>query len=137
MPFVEQRGNKFRVKWWAGEYLDSGKKKYESESGFDDYDTAYNYGLDREYEVRHGKHTPKSRGDILMKDYALPIWLPDQDIRPESVKRYRSMIKVHVNKQWGRHRVGSIEADDYLVWKRALNGRVDRKELSRTYVDDI
>ncbi|MBD0743485.1 integrase [Streptomyces sp. CBMA152] len=137
MPYVEQRGNKFRVKWWAGEYLDNGKKKYESESGFDDYDTAYDYGLDREYEVRHDKHVPKGRGDILMKDYTLPIWLEAQDLRPGSIKRYKSMIKCHVDKQWGRRRVGDITTPEYDAWKKALNQRVARGELVKTYVDDI
>lgn len=137
MPFVEQRGNKFRVKWWAGEYLDNGRKKYEGESGFDDYDTAYDYGQDREYDVRHGKHVTKTRGDILMKDYSLDVWLPDQDLRPESVKTYRSMIKSQINKQWGRRRVGDIDTPEYIAWKNSLNQKVERKELSRTYVDDI
>jgi hypothetical protein len=137
MPYVEQRGNKFRVKWWAGEYLDNGKKKYEGESGFDTYDEAWNYGLDREYEVRHDKHLSKSRGDILMKDYTLPIWLPDQDLRPESVKTYRSMLKAQINKQWGRRRVGDITTPEYLAWKNALRQKAERKELSRTYVEDI
>lgn len=137
MPYVEQRGNKFRVKWWAGEYLDNGKKKYEGESGFDDWQSAYDFGQDREYEVRHGKHVAKSRGDILMKDYTLPVWLADQDLRPESVKTYRSMLKAQINKQWGRRRVGEITTPEYLAWKRTLNNKVDAKELSRTYVDDI
>lgn len=137
MPYVEQRGRKFRVKWWAGEYLDNGKKKYEAESGFDSWQEAYDYGQDREYEVRHDKHLPKSRGDILMKDYTLPIWLPDQDLRPESVKTYRSMLKAQINKHWGRRRVGDITTPEYLAWKNALNQKVDKGELSRTYVDDI
>ncbi|MET8826015.1 integrase [Streptomyces sp. NPDC004610] len=137
MPYVEQRGNKFRVRWWAGEYLDSGKKKYEGESGFDTWDEANDYGLDREYEVRHGKHIAKQSGDILMKDYTLPIWLPDQDLRPESVRTYRSMLKAQINKQWGRRRVGDITTPEYLAWKNVLNRKVEAKELSRTYVDDI
>lgn len=137
MPFVEQRGNKFRVKWWAGEYLENGKKKYEGESGFDDYETAYDFGLDREYEVRHGKHLPKQRGDILMRKYALEVWLPDQDLRSESVKRYRSMITAQVNKEWGRRHVGEIDTPEYISWKNRLNAKVARKELSQTYVDDI
>lgn len=137
MPYVEQRGNRYRVKWWAGEFLDNGKKKYESESGFSDWDTAYSYGLDREYEVRHDKHLPKSRGDVLMKDYTLNVWLPDQDLRPESIKTYRSMLKAQINAQWGRRRVGDIATPEYLAWKNALSQKVERGELSRTYVDDI
>ncbi|MGW4759588.1 hypothetical protein [Streptomyces chartreusis] len=137
MPYVEQRGAKFRVKWWAGEYLDNGKKKYEGESGFDDWQAAYDFGQDREYEVRHNKHLPKSRGDILMKDYTLPVWLPDQDLRPESIKTYRSMLKAQINKVWGRRRVGEITTPEYLAWKRTLNAKVEKKELSHTYVTDV
>ncbi|MEU2789105.1 integrase [Streptomyces sp. NPDC007100] len=137
MPYIEWRGNKCRVKWWAGEYLENGKKKYEFESGFDEEEAAYNYGLDREYEVRHGKHVAKSRGDMLMKKYALELWLPDQDLRPESVKTYRSMLNAQINKQWGRRRVGEIDTADYITWKNQLNAKVENKELSRTYVDDL
>lgn len=135
MPFVEQRGNKFRVKWWAGEYLDNGKKKYEGQSGFDDYDIAYDYGLDREYEVRHGKHHKKSRGDILFKDYSLPIWLPAQDLRPESLKSYRSTIRSQLDSHWGRRRVGEISTPEYLAWKNRLTEKVEAGELSRSYVE--
>ncbi|MFJ3200942.1 integrase [Streptomyces sp. NPDC086989] len=137
MPFVEQRGNKFRVKWWAGEYLDNGKKKYESESGFDEWDKANDFGLDREYEVRHGTHHRKAAGDLLFKDYSLPIWLADQDLRPESVKSYRSMIKAQIDPVWGRRRVGDIATPEYLAWKNQLAAKVEAKELSRTYVNDV
>lgn len=136
MPYTEQRGNKWRVKWWAGEYLDNGRKKYEGQSGFDDEDTAYNYGLDREYEVRHGKHVPQSRGDILMKDYG-PVWLEAQDLRPKSISTYKSIVRAQINRQWGRRRVGEITTPEYDAWKKQLNQKVDRGELSRTYVDDV
>lgn len=137
MPFVEQRGNKFRVKWWAGEYLDNGRKKYESQSGFDDADIAYTYGLDREYEVRHGTHVSRGRGDILMKEYTLPIWLEAQDLRPESIRTYRSIIKAQINRQWGRHRVGDITTPEYEAWKKSLNLKVEQGVLVRSYVNDI
>ncbi|TFI30082.1 integrase [Streptomyces sp. 4R-3d] len=137
MPYIERRGNKVRVKWWAGEYLDNGKKKYEFQSGFDDDDEAYNFGLDREYEVRHGTHIGRKRGDILMKDYTLPIWLPDQDLRPESVRGYRSTIRAQIDKQWGYRRVGEIDTPEYIAWKNQLNQKVEKGELSRTYVETI
>ncbi|KOG63988.1 hypothetical protein ADK76_10770 [Streptomyces griseoflavus] len=137
MPYIEWRGNKCRVKWWAGEYLENGKKKYESKSGFDDEETAYNYGLDREYEVRHGTRVVKSRGDILMSTYGLEIWLPHQGLRPESVKRYRSILRAQINQQWGRRRVNEIETPEYIAWKNALHQKVERKEMARTYASDI
>ncbi|KAA6212429.1 integrase [Streptomyces albofaciens JCM 4342] len=137
MPYVEWRGNKCRVKWWSGEYLENGKKKYESKSGFDNEETAYNYGADREYEVRHGTRVAKSRGDILMHTYSLEIWLPDQDLRHGSIRTYRSILTAQINKQWGTHRVNEIETPEYIAWKNALNQKVRHHELARTYVDDI
>ncbi|WP_238782970.1 N-terminal phage integrase SAM-like domain-containing protein [Streptomyces monomycini] len=137
MPYIEWRGNKCRVKWWSGEYLANGRKKYESKSGFDDEETAYTYGLDREYEVRHGTRMATSRSDLLMDEYGSEVWLPDQDLRPGSVKRYRSILKAQINKQWDRRRVNEIEPPEYIAWKNALHQKVERKELARTYVDDI
>ncbi|MFI0264172.1 integrase [Streptomyces sp. NPDC017056] len=135
MPYVEWRGTTCRVKWWSGEYLENGKKKYESKGGFDDGETAYDYGLDREYEVRHGQRVVKSRGDLLMSKHTLEIWLPDQDLRTESVRMYRSILRAQINKQWGRCRVNHIQTPEYIAWKNALNQKVERKELARTYAN--
>ena len=82
MPFVEARGNNIRVKWWSGQYvLDANgtptkRKRYESASGpepgvpFQDEDEAYHYGLDRESDVRNGRHITRSDGRMLFKDWA-------------------------------------------------------------------
>jgi integrase len=72
-----------------------------------------------------------------MKDYGLPIWLPAQDLRPESVKGYGSVIRAQINRQWGRRRVGEITTPEYDAWRKSLNQKVAAGELSRTYVDEI
>ncbi|MBQ1165391.1 integrase, partial [Streptomyces sp. A73] len=70
MPYIEWRGDTVRVKWWGGEYTASGKKRYESASGpgpgdrFRDENEAYEYGLDRESDVRNLRHVSRHSGRI-------------------------------------------------------------------------
>jgi Site-specific recombinase XerD len=132
MPYVETRGNSIRVKWWGGEYAvgSDGKptrrKRYESASGpkagvpFEDEDEAYNYGLDREYEARHGKGIPKTNSSTLMSDYVW-LWFDAADIRPNSTKTYRSIIKSVIEPYWAQRPVGDITPIEYDAWKRRVN----------------
>lgn len=136
MPYVEWRGNTCRVKWWAGEYLPSGGKRYESQSGFTDEEAAYNFGLDREYEVRHGKHIKSTANAVLMREYCWD-WHASQDLRPQSLKTYKSMLQAQIIPYWGARRVSEITTLEYDAWKRSLRARAARGELSETYVQDI
>ncbi|MFD5386309.1 integrase [Streptomyces sp. NPDC127074] len=148
MPYVEQRGNSIRVKWWGGEYkLDADDrptkaKKYESASGpepgvkFQTEDEAYNYGLDREYDVRHGKHIRRADSKTLMEDYCW-LWHKAQDLRPLSMTRYASRLRARIIPYWGKHAVGDITAWQYDAWKKMLQAQVARGELSQNYADQL
>lgn len=136
MPFVEWRGNKCRVKWWAGEYLPSGSKKYETKSGFTSEETARNYGLDQEYELRHGINIRTTDGNTLMEVYCWS-WYNAQDLRPASMKSYKSMIKCHIVPHWGKRPVGGITPFEYAAWKKGLKGRAAKGELSESYIKTI
>lgn len=143
MPYVERRGNSIRVKWWSGEYKlgADGKptkaKKYESASGpepgtpFKDEDEAYTFGLDREYEVRHGKHTPRAGGRTPMAEYCW-TWFEAADLRPNSVRRYRSMLKTVIVPYWSRWTVGEITAVHYDVWKKQV-----KEQYSENYAGNL
>jgi len=138
MPYVEVRGNSIRVKWWAGDYhLDADgnrtkRKKYESASGpepglpFEDEDEAYNYGLDREHEVRHNKHIPRATSQTLMEVYCWD-WYQANTLRHHSQKAYRSMLKAVIVPHWGARAVGDITAIEYDLWK---------KKIKATYSDN-
>lgn len=144
MPYVERRGDSVRVKWWGGEYkLDAdGKptniKKYESASGpepgakFADDDEAKNFGLDREYDVRHGKHIRRADGKTLMGDYC-KHWLEAQDIRQTSVRTYASLLRSQIVPRWGQIAVGDVSAWGYDAWRKQLKAG----PLSKKYVDQI
>ncbi|MFG3046332.1 integrase [Streptomyces sp. NPDC048241] len=146
MPYVEVRGNSIRVKWWNGDYVvdaegrPTKRKKYDGASGprpgvpFESEDEAYDYGLDREYEVRHGQSIRRVDAKTLMKDYCW-LWLDAQDLRDTSMARYRSRLRCRIVPYWGEHAVGDITTWEYEAWKKSLTAAVARKEVSQNYVD--
>lgn len=136
MPYVEWRGGTCRVKWWAGEYLPSGNKKYESQSGFTDEEAAYNFGLDREYDVRHGTHVSITDGAVLMREYCW-AWWKAQDLRPASLSTYKSMLNAQIIPYWGNRRVADISTLEVDAWKRKLTSMATAGELSETYASDL
>jgi hypothetical protein len=143
MPYVEVRGNSIRVKWWNGQYkLDTDgkptkKKLYDSASGpepgvpFQDETEAHNYGLDREYEVRHGKSIPRASAQTLMEEYCW-LWFEAASLRPNSVGTYKSMLNAVIVPYWGNRPVGAITALEYDVWKRHIETK-----YSENYVDQL
>lgn len=131
MPYIERRGGSIRVKWWGGEYkLDAdGKptktKKYESASGpepgipFKDEDEAYDFGLDREYDRRHGKSIPRASAKTPMETYCW-LWFEAAYLRPNSRHTYGSMIRSVIVPYWGERPVGDISALEYDLWKKRV-----------------
>lgn len=134
MPNIEVRGNSIRVKWWNGKYkLDDGGqptkvKIYESVSGpqpgvrFKDADEAHNYGLDREYEVRHGKHVPKADARTPMKEYCR-LWHATLTLRTNSLLTYGVMLRAVIVPYWGERPVGEITALEYDLWKKEIESK--------------
>ncbi|QCX81149.1 hypothetical protein C9F11_37830 [Streptomyces sp. YIM 121038] len=146
MPWIERRGNSIRVKWWAGEYKihPGGRKtkRYESASGpepgepFETEAEAYDYGLDREHDVRHGKHIRRASAKTLMEDYCW-MWWEAQDLRPMSMGRYKSRLKARIVPYWGDRPVGDITAWEYDAWKKSLRKAEAAGELSHHYASQL
>lgn len=142
MPYIERRGGSIRVKWWGGDYkLDADgrptkKKIYESASGtedgpFADEDEAYAYGLDRESDVRNGRHFRRSSGSTPM-GVLCPQWLELQDLAWDSIRAYRTVVNAQILPEWSHWAVGDITVPAYDAW--ALRVRATR---SRTYATGI
>ena len=133
MPSVEVRGQNIRVKWWGGEYkLDehsqpTKKKKYESASGpqpgvpFTDEQQAYEYGLDRESEVRNGKYRPKT-ADMNMVEYC-DLWFETIDLAVRSNNKYESILNAVIKPYWRTWNVKQITPVDYDLFKTYLKKR--------------
>jgi hypothetical protein len=143
VPYVEVRGNSIRVKWWGGEYkLDADdkptkKKLYESASGpapgvkFADEDEAYTYGLDREYEQRHGKGVRRATAATPMSEYVW-TWFEAADLRPNSERTYKSMLRAVIEPYWGPRPVGDITPIEYDFWKKQI-----KRQYSPTYAGQL
>lgn len=129
MPWVEWRGNKCRVRWETGKVdPETGRKLYDSKSGFTDEDEAYNYGLDRESDVRNGRYISRRDGSMPMKDWG-EAWLDAQDLRYNSMRSYRSIVKTHITPHWGRTTVSEITSLAYNRWTKGLRAKYEKNTV--------
>ncbi|MFE4857279.1 integrase [Streptomyces sp. NPDC056670] len=130
---MEQRGNKFRVKWWEGEYYPSGAKKFAWESGFSSHEEAENYGLDRESDIRNDRHIRKSDGSLLMKDY-LKSWPDTLDVGHLRERNVRSYIRLYIEPRWGDSAVGDIKPSMYRAWEKWIKAQPN---IGHSYAGEI
>lgn len=121
MPFVEWRGRSCRVRWDSGRvHPDTGKKIYDSESRTDwTEDEAYNFGLDRESDIRNDRYISRRDGSVLMKDYCR-TWPDTLDVGHLRDKNIRSMIRLYIVPRWGETAVGDIKPSAYRAWTKQL-----------------
>ena len=148
MPYTEIRGNSIRVKWWNGLYKlgpdgrPTKTKLFDSASGpepgvpFADEQEAYDYGLDREHDVRHGKSIRRTDGRTLMRDFC-KSWLDALDLRTNSVKGYTSKINARILPFWGDDAVADITTWQYEAWRKSLRAEVAAGELGKTHCDHV
>ncbi|PZT70142.1 hypothetical protein DN402_31425 [Streptomyces sp. SW4] len=137
------RGNSIRVKWWSGEYkLDpdgnpTKKKIYDSASGpepgvpFKDEEEAYNFGLDRESDVRNRRNRRKNNERVSMSDYC-DTWLQNADLRAQSNKTYKSRIRSVIKPYWSTWMVDEITPLECETFERYIRGK-----YSHNYAKDV
>lgn len=107
------------MKWWTGERLTSGRKRFESKGGFLDEDTALKYGQDQVYEIRHGLHIPNSDGATPMSRW-LDDWLASLDLAHLSLRNYRWAINSHIRPFFTNKTVGDVSILDVRAFKTYL-----------------
>lgn len=127
--YVEWRGGTCRVKWWTGEYHPGGRKKFASQGGFLDEDTAYQHGQDQIHELRHGEQIAGADGSILMTDW-LDSWLTSLDLAHLSLRNYRWAINSHIRPFFETKAVKDVTLLDVRAFKRYLVKAL-RKDNSR------
>lgn len=123
MPWPEKRGNSWRVRWDSGRlHPETGKKMYDSESGFETRAEAYEYGLDREADVRNDRYISRRDGSVLMRDY-VKDWLDGIDVGHLRERACRSMARLYIVPRWGDTAVGDIKPSAYRAWAKELLSR--------------
>lgn len=122
---IEWRGGTCRVKWWSGEYLPNGRKRYESKGGFTDETSAYEHGQNKLYEIRHGTHVKNRDGATLMSDW-LDDWLAAMDHRPLTERQYRSAVEIHIRPFFSKRNasVADIDVLAYRAFKKHVNSKL-------------
>ncbi|MGW7001308.1 tyrosine-type recombinase/integrase [Streptomyces sp. NPDC054933] len=126
MPYVEWRGSTCRVRWDTGKINpETGRKIYDSKSGFTDEDEAYDYGLDRESDVRNDRYVSRQDGKILLRDWA-EMWFASLDVDPSTLASYRSLLRSQIYPRWGDTALVDITTLKYNAWARDLRARYAR-----------
>ena len=120
---VEWRGGTCRVKWWTGDLLPNGRKRYESKSGFTDEDEARQHGQDQLYEIRHGTHVSNRDGSTLMSGW-LDDWLSSMEHAHLTQKGYRSKVEAHIRPYFEGKTVAEIDVIAYRAFKKHVTGTV-------------
>lgn len=119
---IEWRGGTCRVKWWSGEYLDNGRKRYESKGGFLDEEKAFEHGQNKLYEIRHGTHVKNRDGATPMSDW-LDDWLDGMDHGHLTERQYKSSIETHIRPYFKKRNatVADIDVLAYRAFKKHVN----------------
>ncbi|MFF0055598.1 integrase [Streptomyces microflavus] len=122
---TEWRGGTCRVKWWSGELLPNGRKRYESKGGFTDETSAYKHGQDKLYEIRHGTNVKNRDGATLMTDW-LDDWLDAMDHRHLTERTYRSAVETHIRPYFKKQKasVADIDILAYRAFKKHVNSKL-------------
>ncbi|HBF81017.1 MAG TPA: integrase [Streptomyces sp.] len=117
------------MKWWSGEYLPNGRKRYESKGGFTDEDEAYQHGLDKLYEIRHGIGVRAQDAKTLMVEW-IDDWVETLDVGPLTEERYRGCIRRHVRPYWEARRTAVTDIDvlAYRTFKKHIEATVGPRE---------
>ncbi|CAM5248803.1 hypothetical protein SGLAM104S_01567 [Streptomyces glaucescens] len=134
MPYAEQRGNKWRVRWNTGKkHPESGKWLYDSQGGFETRDDAIAYGLDRESDIRNDRYISRRDGDTLMSDYCR-TWQQTLDVGHLRRRNIESYIRLYIEPRWGDMAVADIRPSAYRAWEMWLK---DQPNIGDRYRREI
>ncbi len=116
MPYAEQRGSKWRVRWNTGKKNEAGRAVFDSQGGFDSRAQAIAYGLDRESDIRNDRYISRRDGAVLMSEYCR-TWQQTLDVGHLRRRNIASYIRLYIEPRWGDIAVGDITASAYRAWE--------------------
>jgi integrase len=134
MPYAEQRGNTWRVRWNTGKkHPVTGRWLYDSQGGFTTRDEAIAYGLDRESDVRNDRYISRRDGSLPMSEYC-KTWPDTQDVGHLRRRALKSMIRLYIEPRWGDTAIADIKASAVRAWKMWLE---DQPNIGEDYSREI
>ncbi len=134
MPYPEQRGTKWRVRWNTGKkHPETGRWLYDSQGGFDDRDAAIAFGLDRESDIRNDRYISRRDGSVLMSEYC-KTWQQTLDVGHLRKRNIESYIRLYIEPRWGDMAVADIKPSAYRAWELWLK---DQPNIGDAYRREI
>lgn len=133
--YTEWRGGTCRVKWWTGEFLASGRKRFESEGGFLDEESAREYGLNQRTDIRRGDYISAKDGSVLLSDWS-EAWFSSLSLAHLSLRNYRSALDAHIKPFFDHKTVGDLTILDERAFKAYL-ARSLKSQNSRDLVYSV
>jgi integrase len=134
LPYAEQRGGKWRVRWNTGKkHPTNGRWLYDGQGGFDSRDEAIAYGLDRESDIRNDRYTSRRDGAILMSEYCR-TWQQTLDVGHLRRRNIESYIRLYIEPRWGDMAVADIKPSAYRAWELWLK---DQPNIGERYRREI
>ncbi|GHB56088.1 hypothetical protein GCM10010331_49990 [Streptomyces xanthochromogenes] len=120
--YTEWRGGTCRVKWWTGEYLPSGRKRFESEGGFDDEDEALKHGMAKLTAIRDGSNISNRDASTLMDDW-LDTWLTGLDHGHLTEEGYDGIVRNHIRPYFTGKAVADVDVLVYRAFRKHLHSK--------------
>jgi integrase len=134
MPYPEQRGNKWRVRWNTGKkHPETGRWLYDSQGGFGTREDAIAYGLDRESDIRNDRYISRRDGGVLMSEYC-KTWQQTLDVGHLRRRNIESYIRLYIEPRWGEMTVADIKPSSYRAWDLWLK---DQPNIGDAYRREI
>ncbi|GHE33031.1 hypothetical protein GCM10017673_39920 [Streptosporangium violaceochromogenes] len=120
MPYVEQRGKYWRVRWKQndGRYSSGVTADEKTKEKFRTEDEAYQYGLDQETLIRLGLHQKKQE-TITFGAWA-NIWYCGLGLEPSTMAKYRMMLQGHLLPVFETRPLDDLAPEEMDPWERSI-----------------
>lgn len=113
---IRKRGNG----GWRARYR--GPDGRERQKTFATYNLARSWRQSQVADVQRGEHIGPSRQKMLYGEWA-DKWIESirEDVKPQTLASYRSLLRTHVEPKWGKRRMSTIETVEIKNWLGGLS----------------
>lgn len=92
---------------------------WDSKSGFRTKDDALDHGREQEADVRRGVYIDPRDGSTTVAQF-VTAWIDSIDVRPSSMRQYRSRLRAHILPRWGEDELRSVTPLAVRRWTNDL-----------------
>lgn len=127
MAYAEQLKTSWRACWYV-----PGRKSAVKKSGFPTEKAAKAYAQEQEVEARRMGPGRSDFPNIRLRQWA-EEWYASQDLEPNTMRNYRTILENHVNPRWGDYKLVDLANMDTEIaaWRKQLHGDYAQGTVNR------